>query len=279
MLGQRGRRQRDQRNALVGGAEQHVEVDARLAGRSRVVAAELGERVARVEESGVEEVRADAAGLQLELAELQHADFQRQLDELRLVSAHGSALARVRRSRAPSGRVSHARRGTRNAPPDESRMRIITLNVNGIRSAARKGLFEWLPRQGADVVCLQEIKAGAEHLDEPPFTSKAFYSYYEPAVKKGYSGVGAAHPRAPGRPRARLRHAGVRPRGPLPRGALRQSQRRVPVRAVGLGGRASPGLQVPLSGGLHEAPAEDPQGSAGATSSAATGTSPTRKST
>ena len=69
-------------------------------------------------------------------------------------------------------------------------MRIITLNVNGIRSAARKGLFEWLPRQGADVVCLQEIKAGAEHLDERPFASKSFYSYYEPAVKKGYSGVG-----------------------------------------------------------------------------------------
>ena len=69
-------------------------------------------------------------------------------------------------------------------------MRIITLNVNGIRSAARKGLFEWLPRQGADVVCLQEIKAGPEHLDEAPFKSKGFYSYYEPAVKKGYSGVG-----------------------------------------------------------------------------------------
>jgi exodeoxyribonuclease-3 len=68
-------------------------------------------------------------------------------------------------------------------------MRIITLNVNGIRSAARKGLFTWLARQDADVVCLQEIKAGAEHLDEPPFTSKRFYAYYEPAVKKGYSGV------------------------------------------------------------------------------------------
>ncbi len=68
-------------------------------------------------------------------------------------------------------------------------MRIITLNVNGIRSAARKGLFEWLPRQRADVICLQEIKAGPEHLAEPPFTSKSFYAYYEPAVKKGYSGV------------------------------------------------------------------------------------------
>ena len=68
-------------------------------------------------------------------------------------------------------------------------MRIITLNVNGIRAAARKGLFEWLPRQRADVVCLQEIKAGPEQLAEPPFTSKSFYAYYEPAVKKGYSGV------------------------------------------------------------------------------------------
>ena len=38
-------------------------------------------------------------------------------------------------------------------------MRIITFNVNGIRSAARKGLFGWLARQNADVVCLQEVKA------------------------------------------------------------------------------------------------------------------------
>ncbi|MCC7329609.1 MAG: exodeoxyribonuclease III [Gammaproteobacteria bacterium] len=68
-------------------------------------------------------------------------------------------------------------------------MRIITLNVNGIRAAARKGLFEWLPRQRADVICLQEIKAGPEHLGEPPYTSKSLYSYYEPAVKKGYAGV------------------------------------------------------------------------------------------
>ena len=36
-------------------------------------------------------------------------------------------------------------------------MRIITLNVNGIRSAARRGLFPWLATQDADVICLQEI--------------------------------------------------------------------------------------------------------------------------
>ena len=45
-------------------------------------------------------------------------------------------------------------------------MRIITLNVNGIRSAQRKGLSRWLTRaEPWDVVCLQEIKA---HLDDIP---------------------------------------------------------------------------------------------------------------
>lgn len=69
-------------------------------------------------------------------------------------------------------------------------MRILTLNVNGIRAAARKGLFEWLPRQRADVICLQELRATAAHLGEPPFAARNFYCYYEPAVKSGYSGVG-----------------------------------------------------------------------------------------
>jgi exodeoxyribonuclease-3 len=76
-------------------------------------------------------------------------------------------------------------------------MRIITLNVNGIRSAASKGLFEWLPRQRADVICLQEIRAGLEHLQEPPFVSPAFHACYEPAVKKGYAGVALLARKAP----------------------------------------------------------------------------------
>ena len=38
-------------------------------------------------------------------------------------------------------------------------MRIITLNANGIRAAARKGFFDWLPAQNADFVCIQETKA------------------------------------------------------------------------------------------------------------------------
>ena len=45
-------------------------------------------------------------------------------------------------------------------------MRIITINVNGIRAAERKGFFSWLRKQNADVVCLQEIKAQEHQLDE-----------------------------------------------------------------------------------------------------------------
>jgi exodeoxyribonuclease-3 len=45
-------------------------------------------------------------------------------------------------------------------------MRVISLNLNGIRSAVNKGLLDWLPRQKADVVCIQEIKAHAADLTD-----------------------------------------------------------------------------------------------------------------
>ena len=69
-------------------------------------------------------------------------------------------------------------------------MRIITLNVNGIRSAERKGFFRWLARQRADVVCLQELKAHLDQIDVPAFYPKSFHCYYHPAERPGYSGVG-----------------------------------------------------------------------------------------
>lgn len=68
-------------------------------------------------------------------------------------------------------------------------MRIITLNVNGIRAAARKGFFEWLATQAADVVCLQEIKAREDQLDGG-FYPEGWHVTYHSARKKGYSGVG-----------------------------------------------------------------------------------------
>lgn len=68
-------------------------------------------------------------------------------------------------------------------------MRIITLNVNGIRSAAQKGFFAWLRKQQADVVCLQEIKGQTHQLDDPTFWPADYACYYLEAEKKGYSGV------------------------------------------------------------------------------------------
>ena len=68
-------------------------------------------------------------------------------------------------------------------------MRIITLNANGIRSAARKGFFDWLPAQDADVVCLQETKCQRDQITEPQFHPAGYHCYYFDAGKKGYSGV------------------------------------------------------------------------------------------
>jgi len=76
-------------------------------------------------------------------------------------------------------------------------LRVITLNVNGVRSAARKGLFRWLAAQRADVVCLQEMKCHEADLDARLHGLQAFSSCYAFARKKGYSGVALLSRRAP----------------------------------------------------------------------------------
>ena len=68
-------------------------------------------------------------------------------------------------------------------------MRILTLNCNGIRSAARKGLFDWLPSQAPDVVCLQETKAQVHQLEGSEFRPDGYHCHYFDAERKGYSGV------------------------------------------------------------------------------------------
>lgn len=68
-------------------------------------------------------------------------------------------------------------------------MRIITANVNGIRAAARKGFFDWMKRQRADVVCLQETRAQEDQLTDPVFRPRGWHVYFHAAEKKGYSGV------------------------------------------------------------------------------------------
>lgn len=66
-------------------------------------------------------------------------------------------------------------------------MKIITANTNGIRAAHKKGFFEWLEKQEADVVCIQETKAQVHQLEDPAFHPN--HAYYHDAEKKGYSGV------------------------------------------------------------------------------------------
>jgi len=78
-------------------------------------------------------------------------------------------------------------------------MRIITLNLNGIRSAANKGFYQWMQQMQADVVCLQEIKAQADNLTQEMRTPEGYYGCFHFAQKKGYSGVGIYSKKKPDR--------------------------------------------------------------------------------
>ena len=70
-------------------------------------------------------------------------------------------------------------------------LKIITLNLNGIRAAASKGWLDWLAAQDADIVCVQELKAQAADLtDGMRQIGKLLTGYFHHAEKKGYSGVG-----------------------------------------------------------------------------------------
>jgi exodeoxyribonuclease-3 len=67
--------------------------------------------------------------------------------------------------------------------------KIISYNVNGIRSAINKGWLDWVKSVDPDIICLQEIKAHPEQLDKEIHDKLHDYTYWFPAQKKGYSGV------------------------------------------------------------------------------------------
>lgn len=69
-------------------------------------------------------------------------------------------------------------------------MKIITYNVNGLRSALSKGFTDWLATEQPDVVCLQETKAQPDQIPTLEFEALGYKSYFFSAQKKGYSGVG-----------------------------------------------------------------------------------------
>ena len=69
-------------------------------------------------------------------------------------------------------------------------MKIITLNLHGIRAAERKDFFPWLKKQNADFICLQELKAQEADLTTSMNAPYSYEGYFNYAMKKGYSGVG-----------------------------------------------------------------------------------------
>lgn len=69
-------------------------------------------------------------------------------------------------------------------------MKIISYNVNGIRAAVNKGLYQWLENESPDILCLQEIKAMEDQIDVLTIQSLGYHYYFHSAEKKGYSGVG-----------------------------------------------------------------------------------------
>ena len=69
-------------------------------------------------------------------------------------------------------------------------MQIISLNLNGVRAAAKKGFFEWLAAQSADVVCVQELKAQVADLSADMLAPDSYRGYFHCATQRGYSGVG-----------------------------------------------------------------------------------------
>jgi exodeoxyribonuclease-3 len=69
-------------------------------------------------------------------------------------------------------------------------VRVITVNLNGIRSAAGKGFYDWLAKQDADIVCLQELKAQQADMTREMLAPDGYLGYFQYAEKKGYSGVG-----------------------------------------------------------------------------------------
>ncbi|MDR0502996.1 MAG: exodeoxyribonuclease III [Treponema sp.] len=72
-------------------------------------------------------------------------------------------------------------------------MRIISWNVNGIRAVEKRGLVDWIVKENADILCLNETKAQPDQLSNellnPPVKGKPYSVFWACSVKKGYSGV------------------------------------------------------------------------------------------
>jgi exodeoxyribonuclease-3 len=78
-------------------------------------------------------------------------------------------------------------------------LRIVSLNLNGIRSAVNKGLLKWLAKQSCSVTCLQELKAQAKDITREVHNPDDLRGYFHFAERPGYSGVGLYCSKTPDR--------------------------------------------------------------------------------
>ncbi|GAA5819842.1 MAG: exodeoxyribonuclease III [Methanobrevibacter sp. CfCl-M3] len=69
-------------------------------------------------------------------------------------------------------------------------LRLLSWNVNGIRAVVKKGFLDWMKTNPGDIIAIQETKAQVEQLSDDIMNIPNYNSYFNSAVRKGYSGVG-----------------------------------------------------------------------------------------
>jgi exodeoxyribonuclease III len=69
-------------------------------------------------------------------------------------------------------------------------IRIISYNLNGLRSAISKGFLDWLAKENPDILFIQETKIQEDQLDKMAFELMGYHQFWSLALKKGYSGIG-----------------------------------------------------------------------------------------
>ena len=73
-------------------------------------------------------------------------------------------------------------------PSDQKILRVVSINVNGLRSAEKKGIFDWIAQSDADVICMQESRITHEQWTDK-FKPEGWYTHLFPAERPGYAGT------------------------------------------------------------------------------------------
>ncbi len=85
--------------------------------------------------------------------------------------------------------VTPRKKPEKSAAKDNSQMKFISWNVNGIRAAEKKGFVDIVNELSPDILAIQETKAQPEQLSESLKNIDGYHSFWHSAERKGYSGV------------------------------------------------------------------------------------------